>query len=195
MTQQYHGFPSPLEPRSARTPERNSGVDGTPRETTATFRPIEQVSSRLELKRAHQETSTHVPWQVSANSDRVVQSPSFDHLCKLCQRLLTGRGPRRTKPLRRLHHNYDALGFSATSGCHLCSLMFICMDKDIVRELQEDFKASSRSGIRNLWVTISIRETIPGDIPGTIHIDVLCSLVKGERRQRSLLDPSRSLSL
>jgi hypothetical protein len=192
-TQQNHGFPSLPEVRSTTTPERNVGVECTSRATTATFRPIEEIPSRLE--RAHQETPAHVPWQVPASSDRVVWSPSFDRLCELCQRLFAGRGPRRAKSLRRLHHNYDALVFSAGSGCHLCSLMFVCIDKNIVRELQEDLKESSRSGVRNLWVTISIRETIPGDIPGAIRIDVLCSLANHGRRHRSLLDPSRCLSL
>ena len=73
--------------------------------------------------------------------------------------------------------------------------MFACIDKNVVREQQGDFNEASRSGVRNLWVTISIRNTIPGDIPGIIDIDVLCSLVKHERRHRSLLDPSRDLSL
>src|SRR5271170_5341828 len=93
MTQQDHGFLSPPEPRSAITLERNVGVECTSRATTATFRPIEEMPSRLE--RAHQATSAHVPWQVPANSDRVVWSPSFDRLCELCQRLFAGRGPRR----------------------------------------------------------------------------------------------------
>ena len=193
MTQQDHKFPSPPEPRSAITAERNVAVECASRATTATFRPTEEIASRLE--RARQEASAHVAWQVPANSDRVARSPSVDRLCELCQRLFAGRSPRRGKSLRRLHHNYDALGVCATSGCHLCSLMFACIDKNIVRELQEGFKESSRSGVRNLWVTMSVRETIPGDIPGAIYVGISCYLVNHEKRHRSLLDSSRCLCL
>lgn len=81
-----------------------------------------------------------------------------DQLCKVCERLFRGRGPRDGKSLKRLHHSMQRLQASAKSGCHLCNLIIGVMDKGVVKELNEEITAASGSYNRCLCVSVELGE-------------------------------------
>ena len=82
-----------------------------------------------------------------------------DRLCQVCQTLFCGSAPHSStqrESWRRPHHNLQDLQASAKDGCHLCNLIVGCAEKEALRELNEEFAASSGSDREPLYVEIHL---------------------------------------